>query len=171
MSLFNKPPNERPNDRGNDRPNDRPADRNFVRLEAPPPDAGPSVVGIGMKVIGDIEAGGVVRVEGTVEGSIRGARQILLDRTGVIQGDIYADEIVLGGRIVGTVNAAERVEVQSSSRIEGDIHTRSIVVLEGGIINGSVRMEEQGSRSTASSKPVAEPKAKTPEPKAAAAAT
>lgn len=144
MSLFNKPPNERSNDRGNGAAER--GERNFVRLEAPPPDATPSVVGVGMKVIGDIEAGGVLKIEGTVEGSIRGARQILLGRTGLVQGDIYADEIVLGGRIVGTVNAAERVEVQSTSRIEGDIHTRSIVVLEGGIINGSVRMDEQVSR-------------------------
>ena len=133
MSLFNKPPNERP----------------FVRPEPPPPDASPSVIGAGMKIIGDVETGGVLKVEGTIEGSIRGARQVLLGRTGLIQGDVHADEAVLGGRVVGTVNATERVEVQSTSRIEGDIHTRSIVVLEGGIINGSVRMDERPARGAA----------------------
>lgn len=130
MSLFNKPPNERP----------------FVRPEPPPPDATPSVIGVGMKIIGDVETGGVLKVEGTIEGSIRGARQVLLGRTGLIQGDVHVDEAVLGGRVVGTVNASERVEIQSTSRIEGDIHTRSIVVLEGGTINGSVRMDEQAAR-------------------------
>jgi cytoskeletal protein CcmA (bactofilin family) len=133
MSLFNKPPNERP----------------FVRPEPPPPDASPSVVGAGMKIIGDVETGGVLKVEGTIEGSIRGARQVLLGRTGLIQGDVHADEAVLGGRVVGTVNATERVEIQSTCRIEGDIHTRSIVVLEGGIINGSVRMDEHPARAAA----------------------
>jgi len=137
MSLFNKPPNERP----------------FVRPEPPPPDATPSVIGVGMKIIGDVETGGVLKVEGTIEGSIRGARQVLLGRTGLIQGDVNVDEAVLGGRVVGTVNAAERVEVQSTSRIEGDIHTRSIVVLEGGVINGSVRMDEHPARSHPSSAP------------------
>ncbi|HSA55242.1 MAG TPA: polymer-forming cytoskeletal protein [Gemmatimonadaceae bacterium] len=135
MSLFNKPPNERP----------------FVRPEPPPPDATPSVIGVGMKIIGDVETGGVLKVEGTIEGSIRGARQVLLGRTGLIQGDVNVDEAVLGGRVVGTVNASERVEIQSTSRIEGDIHTRSIVVLEGGVINGSVRMDEHPVRSHAAS--------------------
>lgn len=135
MSLFNKPPNERP----------------FVRPEPPPPDATPSVIGVGMKIIGDVETGGVLKVEGTIEGSIRGARQVLLGRTGLIQGDVHVDEAVLGGRVVGTVNATERVEIQSTSRIEGDIHTRSIVVLEGGTINGSVRMDEQAARGPSAS--------------------
>lgn len=135
MSLFNKPPNERP----------------FVRPEPPPPDATPSVIGVGMKIIGDVETGGVLKVEGTIEGSIRGARQVLLGRTGLIQGDVNVDEAVLGGRVVGTVNASERVEIQSTSRIEGDIHTRSIVVLEGGTINGSVRMDEPTGRSSSMS--------------------
>jgi cytoskeletal protein CcmA (bactofilin family) len=57
-----------------------------------------------------------------------------------VHGDIQAQEVVIAGRIVGTVTATGRVEVQSTSNIEGDIHTRTIVVLEGGVINGSVRM-------------------------------
>jgi cytoskeletal protein CcmA (bactofilin family) len=126
MSIFTKPPNERP----------------MTRTDAPSVDASPSVIGTGMKVLGDIETSGMLKVEGTVEGSIRGARQLALGRTGIIQGDVHADEVVLGGRVIGSVIAAERVEIQSSCRIEGDIQTKSIVVLEGGIINGSVRMDD-----------------------------
>jgi cytoskeletal protein CcmA (bactofilin family) len=124
MSIFNKPVPERPP----------------TRLDPAPAEAGPSVIASGMKVTGDVETNGVVKVEGTVEGSIRGARQLLLGRTGAVHGDIQAQEVVIAGRIVGTVTATERVEVQSTSNIEGDIHTRTIVVLEGGVINGSVRM-------------------------------
>jgi cytoskeletal protein CcmA (bactofilin family) len=36
----------------------------------------------------------------------------------------------------------KRVEIQGTSKVEGDIHTKSIVVLEGGVINGTVRMGE-----------------------------
>jgi cytoskeletal protein CcmA (bactofilin family) len=134
MAIFNKPPNERP----------------MIRSETPPASAegSASIIAPGMKVIGDIETSGVLKVEGTIEGSIRGARQVLLGRTGVIQGDVHADEAVLGGRVVGTVSAVERVEIQSTCRIEGDIHTKSIVVFEGGVINGGVRMEEPGGRAT-----------------------
>src|SRR4029434_8471846 len=96
-------------------------------------------------VVGDIESSGVVKIEGTVEGAVRGARQLLLGRQGTIHGDIRAHEVVIGGTVVGTIVADERVEIQGTSSVKGDIHTKSIVVLEGGVINGTVRMGETGS--------------------------
>jgi cytoskeletal protein CcmA (bactofilin family) len=130
MSLFNKPPNERM------------PPRLDPPLAPPAPEGTPSVIAPGMKIKGDLETTGVVKIDGIVEGSIRGARQVLLGRTGTIQGDLHTEEAILAGKVIGTVNAAERVEVQSTSRIDGDIQTKSIVVLEGGIINGNVRMDE-----------------------------
>lgn len=100
-----------------------------------------SLIGAGMKVIGDIETSGVVKVEGTVEGNIRNARQVLLGRQGEITGDVHARDVVLGGRVVGTIYASERVEVQGTASVHGDIQTKSIVVLEGARVNGAVKME------------------------------
>ena len=99
-----------------------------------------------MKVHGDIETSGVIKIEGAIEGTIRGARQVLVGRQGEVKGDIHAREVVVGGKVDGTVNASERVEVQGSSAINGDIYTKSIVVLEGGRINGQVRMDDAVSR-------------------------
>ncbi len=132
MALFNKPPNELMPQRPD---------------PSPVPEGTPSVIAPGMKIVGDVETSGVVKVDGAIEGSIRGARQVLLGRSGSIQGDVHAEEAILAGKVVGTVAASERVEVQSSCRIDGDISTRSIVVLEGGVINGNVRMDESASRS------------------------
>ena len=100
-----------------------------------------SLIGAGMKVIGDIETSGVVKVEGTVEGNIRNARQVLLGRQGEITGDIHARDVVLGGRVSGTIYASERVEVQGTASVHGDIQTKSIVVLEGARVNGAVKMD------------------------------
>jgi len=107
-------------------------------------DAQASIIDAAMKIVGDIETSGVLKVDGTVQGSIRGARQVILGRTGVIQGDVQAEEAILGGRVSGTVTASERVEIQANSVIEGDIHTRTIVVFEGGLLNGNVRMDAAG---------------------------
>ena len=108
----------------------------------PSPETGLSVIASGMKIVGDIESTGVVKIEGTVEGSVRGARQLLLGRQGTVHGDIRAHEVVIGGTVIGTIVADERVEIQGTSSVQGDIHTKSIVVLEGGVINGTVRMGE-----------------------------
>jgi cytoskeletal protein CcmA (bactofilin family) len=101
-----------------------------------------SIIAPGMRIIGDIESSGVVKIEGMVEGTIRGARQVLLGRQGEVKGDIHAREVVLGGKVQGTVVASERVELQGTAFVNGDIQTKTIVVLEGGRINGSVRMDD-----------------------------
>jgi cytoskeletal protein CcmA (bactofilin family) len=101
-----------------------------------------SIIAAGMAVTGDVETNGVIKIEGTVTGSILGARQVLLGRQGEIKGDVNAREVVLGGRVQGNVHASERVEIQATSVVHGDIVAKSIVVVEGGRINGSVRMDD-----------------------------
>jgi cytoskeletal protein CcmA (bactofilin family) len=113
---------------------------------APGAEAALSIIAFGMKVHGDIETSGVIKIEGAIEGTIRGARQVLVGRQGEVKGDVHAREVVVGGKVDGTVNATERVEVQGTSAINGDIYTKSIVVLEGGRINGQVRMDDAASR-------------------------
>jgi cytoskeletal protein CcmA (bactofilin family) len=133
MSIFTKPTTEKVQ----------------MRNDPPSPEAGLSVIAAGMKIVGNIESTGVVKIEGIVEGAIRGARQLLLGRQGTVHGDIRAHEVVVGGTVVGTIVADERVEIQGTSSVQGDIHTKSIVVLEGGVINGRVRMGESAAQDAA----------------------
>ena len=106
-----------------------------------------SIIAYGMKVNGDIETNGVLKIEGAIEGTIRGARQVLVGRQGEVKGDVFAREVVVGGKVDGTIQAGERVEVQGTSAVNGDIYTKSIVVLEGVRINGNVRMDDAAGRS------------------------
>ncbi len=129
MAMFNKDANEKADPKG-------PAAN----------EAALSIVAGGMKISGDIETSGVLKIEGRVEGTIRGARQVLVGRQGEIKGDVNAREVVVGGKVDGTITAGERVEVQGTSAVNGDIYTKSIVVLEGGRINGTVRMDDAAVR-------------------------
>jgi cytoskeletal protein CcmA (bactofilin family) len=125
MAIFNKPPGERA----------------ATRMDAPPgAESSTSVVADGMIVHGDVETAGVLKIDGVIEGAVRQARQVLLGKTGVLRGDVHTVDAVIGGTIVGNVIASDRVELQSTASVEGDIHTKSIVVFEGGSINGAVRM-------------------------------
>lgn len=62
-----------------------------------------------------------------------------------ISGDIHARELVVGGTITGNVHASERVELQATAVVTGDVHTGSILVQEGGVVNGRVLMGPPGS--------------------------
>lgn len=101
-----------------------------------------SMIAAGMKVTGDIDTDGVVKIEGKVEGSVRAGRQVLVGRQGEVTGDITTREAVIGGKVEGTITASERVEVQGTSTVVGDISTKSIAVVEGGKINGSIRISD-----------------------------
>ncbi|MBI4502467.1 MAG: polymer-forming cytoskeletal protein [Gemmatimonadetes bacterium] len=99
-----------------------------------------SVIAAGTKITGELVSDGIVKIEGTVIGSIHADRQVLVAKGGIIQGDIFTRDAIVGGEIHGAILADERVEVQASSIIHGDITTLRIVIHEGGEVNGHVRM-------------------------------
>lgn len=99
-----------------------------------------TIIAPGTRLEGELISSGVVKVEGTVAGTIRAERQVLVARGGVVEGDIHTVEAVIGGRVQGGVNATERIEVQSGAGVNGDVSTKSLVVQEGGEVNGLVKM-------------------------------
>ena len=101
-----------------------------------------SIIGAGMTVRGDLDANGVVKIEGTVEGNVRAASQVLVAKDGSVQGDVDTTEAVVGGTVSGAIRARDRVEIQSGASVHGDITTRRIAVAEGGTLNGVIRMDE-----------------------------
>ena len=99
-----------------------------------------SIIAPGTKVVGEIETDGVVKFEGRFEGTVRAQRQVLVAKDGVIAGDIYTREAVVGGKVIGSIFADERVEIQVNSSVQGDIVSPRLTVQEGGEVNGNVRM-------------------------------
>lgn len=101
-----------------------------------------SIIAAGMRITGDIDTNGTIKIDGRIEGSVIGARQLMLGRSGAIHGNVHAGEVVVGGTVDGSIAADERLELQGSAIVNGDIETKSIVVLEGARINGTVRMKD-----------------------------
>jgi cytoskeletal protein CcmA (bactofilin family) len=106
----------------------------------PEQEAGLSIIGAGMRVVGDITADGVVKIEGIVVGTVRAGRQVLVGKGGEVEGDVFSREAIIGGEVRGSVRAEERVEIQASCVVHGDIAAKRLLVQEGGEINGVVRM-------------------------------
>ena len=106
--------------------------------------AGLTIIASGTTVAGDLMSDGIVKIEGTVEGSIRAGAQLLIAPGAVVRGDLFALEIVVGGEIRGGVHADERVEIQTGAMVDGDIHTQRIHIVDGGRVNGHIVMEPEG---------------------------
>jgi cytoskeletal protein CcmA (bactofilin family) len=99
-----------------------------------------SIIGPGMRITGDCETEGTLRIEGTVEGTVRAGKAVVVGKEGTVQGDIFTQDAVVGGKVTGTVVAESRLELQATCVIEGEIRARRIKLDEGGKVNGKVQM-------------------------------
>ncbi|HSH74452.1 MAG TPA: polymer-forming cytoskeletal protein [Longimicrobiales bacterium] len=102
-----------------------------------------SIIGPGMKVVGDCHTDGTIRVEGTVEGAIRADKAVVIGKQGTVRGDVVTQDAVISGRVEGTVRAESRLELQATCHIEGEVHTRRMQLEEGAVLNGAVHMGEK----------------------------
>lgn len=101
-----------------------------------------SIIGPGMRVVGDCLTEGTIRIEGTVKGTIRASKAVVIGKDGVVEGDVFTQDAIVGGRVTGAVMAESRLELQATCSIEGEIRARRIKLDEGGRVNGSIMTGE-----------------------------
>lgn len=104
------------------------------------PDSVISIIGPGMTIIGDCKTDGTVRIEGSVEGSVKAGKAVVIGKKGSVKGDIVTQDAVISGRVDGKLTAASRLELQATCRIDGEVHTRRMQLEEGAVLNGNVVM-------------------------------
>ena len=107
-----------------------------------PPETVISIIGPGMKVVGDCLTDGTVRVEGAVEGSIKAGKAVVIGRQGSVTGDVHTQDAVVSGKVSGTLVAESRLELQATCQIDGEVRTRRMQLEEGAVLNGTVHMSE-----------------------------
>lgn len=107
-----------------------------------PPESVISIVGTGMNVVGDCSTDGTLRIEGSVEGTVRAAKAVVIGSEGVVDGSVITRDAVIGGRVTGTVTADSRLEVQAGARIDGEVRARRMQLEEGALLNGTLVMGE-----------------------------
>jgi len=108
------------------------------------PEAVISIIGPGMRVVGNCETDGTIRIEGTIQGSVHAGKAVVVGKDGVVDGDIKTQDAVISGRVVGTLVAESRLELQATCRIEGDVRARRMQLEEGAVLNGTVDMGNLG---------------------------
>lgn len=101
-----------------------------------------SIIGPGMRVVGDCETDGTLRIEGTVEGTVRAAKAVVIGKDGVVKGDVLTQDAIIGGRVTGAVVAESRLELQATCVVDGEVKARRIKLEEGGRLNGTVSTGE-----------------------------
>ena len=109
---------------------------------ATPRDSVISIIGPGMRVVGDCETDGTLRIVGRVEGTVRAGKAVVVGKDGSVEGDLVTQDAIVGGRVNGTLIAESRLELQATCVVEGEIKARRLKLDEGGQVNGKVFVGE-----------------------------
>ncbi len=99
-----------------------------------------TVIGSGITIKGELIGEEDVKIEGRVEGLIRVSKNLLVGQSGVIEADIEAENVNIGGTVTGNVVAQSKVEIFASGKMMGDIKGPRVVVAEGAHFKGNVDM-------------------------------
>jgi cytoskeletal protein CcmA (bactofilin family) len=86
-----------------------------------------------------------VRIDGRFCGEISSENTLIVGETGEIQANIQSKTVAISGTVVGNVCATTKVVVHKTGRIDGAVETESLVIEDGAMLNGSVRMGKGGS--------------------------
>ena len=111
----------------------------------------PSIISSDMKVVGNLQSGGDVQIEGSVEGDIEG-RTVTIGEKAHINGLVNAETANILGRINGRIIAAV-VRIAKTANVQGEINYQTLSVEDGAMIDGLIRRKEQGVKSDAAKKP------------------
>lgn len=117
-----------------------PDDGHTVAVPESRGDAQASVIAHDMVWKGDLETGGSIHIHGRVEGSITAKRDVFVAEEATVEATITALNVVIAGSFHGLARCGGRFEVLPQGRVKGDVQAPTLVVHEGGIVAGQVRM-------------------------------
>jgi cytoskeletal protein CcmA (bactofilin family) len=99
-------------------------------------------IGPSIEIKGTISAQEPLVVAGRVIGSIDMPGQVLTIATSaVVDGDVAAEGILIGGRANGRLHATERITVQNTAVVEGTVSTPIMSVAIGAAVHAECVVE------------------------------
>jgi len=94
------------------------------------------------KIVGDVHFTGELYVAGKVTGNIFAEEgkdaKVVIEDTGIVEGEIRAPVIVVNGKIFGNIHSAKHLELAAKGVVNGVVHYESIEMVKGAQVNGNM---------------------------------
>ena len=104
-------------------------------------------IGQGIEVRGDINFTERLQVDGKVTGRVLSkSGTLIIGEGGHVEAQVDVGTCVIHGSLHGDMIARARLEIHRTGRLTGDVITPALLVEEGAIFNGAIRMGEQAIR-------------------------
>lgn len=80
------------------------------------------------------------RIDGKLRGEVRASELLVVGEDAVVEGVVRALKLVVLGEVRGDVRGADCVEIGAGGRLMGTVETHSLIVKEGGCLDGDCRI-------------------------------
>jgi cytoskeletal protein CcmA (bactofilin family) len=87
---------------------------------------------------------GDARVLGVFDGEIECAGDLLIGRGAEVAATIRGNDVTIAGSVRGNVLALARLRITPTGRLEGDARVGALIVDEGGVHHGVIRVHPEG---------------------------
>ncbi len=95
---------------------------------------GATIIGEGLKVVGNVTAEGRVEIYGRLDGEVK-CKSLVLSRHAHLVGAVTAERATINGKVEGPIHA-DHVVLKSRARVVGDIHHQSLAIKKGAQFEG-----------------------------------
>jgi len=101
-------------------------------------------IGRGIEVNGDITFADRLQVDGKSIGKLTSdSGTLIIGESGQIEAQIDVGVCVVHGSVQGNLIARSKLEIRRTGRVHGDVITPVLLVEEGAVFNGAIRMTQE----------------------------
>lgn len=119
-----------------------------------------TIIGKDCELKGTLQASGVIRIDGRLQGDIIHSGDLVIGENALIIASIKARNVTVAGEVRGNIDAEGRLELVPTAKLYGDIRVGNLVIADGAVFRGSSEMK--GVAETTAPRPV--PPKPEPEP-------
>ncbi len=106
---------------------------------------GETVVGHSVKLEGDFSSDENVRIDGSVSGTVKTNKNLLIGERASVEADVFADNATIAGRVNGNIDVKTKLELLETARIAGDIKAGVLSINAGAVFSGQCSMSTEQS--------------------------
>jgi len=103
--------------------------------------AAETVVGPSVKIQGDLNSEGNIRIEGGVVGKVHTTQSVHIGEAAKLSADVQAGNAIVAGEVQGNIKVTGNLILQASARIAGDISCAILRVEDGAQFTGKCNMK------------------------------
>jgi cytoskeletal protein CcmA (bactofilin family) len=105
------------------------------------PNSTDTLIGENSVFEGKIRSEASIRIEGQIHGNVESSGDVIVGVHGIVKSNINARNAVLAGEVHGNVTVKDKLTVSSTGKLYGNVAAQSLVIEEGGLFQGSSKME------------------------------